>query len=485
MNRLILSLAIFICFTTCIATNLSAQDKGKGFKGFLKRAKDFVKGEKDSVINKATNKINNKVEGILKPTDSQSPGSTGNTNQTPTTNPSNNNGVSTATDTRSAINESAFTNRTTGGNKVPEGFSRLKIARNLAMDVKGKYPIGYEPKWRFISYNSKLKFNKEDLAHPTYNPPPSSFDLSIGDNKGKAVLRIKMYSLCECFADIVINDTLTVIGSAPQTFRLTNFQKIVNQMGSGEPCTSNFDDRYTGGGSQGQLTISANENGDLVMNIIIETYSKEWKQRGKYNSAKKQWDYSVIPSSVSYRYTANNITVDNEMSPEKIAAIIKAEDEAKQRRKDFLAKSKKQVDSLMALIPKKYAGTECRSCFSNSRDYSINPVTHEYVYVNSGNYAGSETDYNLSTSLVVKNKCNYPITFVGIQQLFDNERGYYYVDVTKKMEANYEYESQQGMFSYLFTSLMGANQDIYLQQEYSIPGATLNSVQWLKVIRTK
>jgi hypothetical protein len=485
MNRLVLSLAVFIFLNTCIVTNLAAQEKG--LKGVWKRAKRFAQGEKDSLLGSAGNKVNSKIDGIIKPTNDQSQGSTGNTNLPPSPSASQpaNNPVNASTATNSIINETVFANRITGERKVADGFSRLKIARNLALDVKGKYPIGYEPKWRFISYNSKLKFSKEDLAHPTYNSPPSSFDVSLGDNKGKAVLRIKMYTLCECFADIVISDTLGVIGTTPQTFQLTNFQKILNQMGTGEPCSSGFDDRYTGGGSQGQITLSANENGDIVMSMVIETYSKEWKKRGKYNSAKKEWDYSVIPSSVSYRYTTSNITVDNEMSPEKVAAIIKAEDEVKQRRKDFLAKSKKQVDSLIALIPKKYAGTECRSCFSNNRDYSINPVTHEYYYVNSGNYSHSETDYNLSTSLVVKNKCNYPITFVGIQQLYDSERGYYYVDVTKKMEANYEYEAQQGMFSYLFTSLMGANQDIYLQQEYSIPGATLNSVQWLKVIRTK
>jgi hypothetical protein len=485
MNRLVPLLAVFIFFNACIVTHVSAQDKG--VKGLWNRAKRFAQGEKDSLLGRAGNKVNSKVDGILKPTPDQGQGSTGSTTNPPPSagQPTNSPVNTTATATNSIIDESAFLNRISGGKKVAEGFSRLKIARNLALDVKGKYPIGYQPKWRFISYNSKLKFSKEDLAHPAYNSPPPSFDVSLGDNKGKAVLRIKMFSLCECFADIVISDTLAVIGSTPQTFQLTNFQKILNQMGTGEPCSSGFDDRYTGGGSQGQLTLSANENGDLVMNMVIENYSKEWKKRGKYNSAKKEWDYSVIPSSVSYRYTTNNITVDNEMSPEKVAAIIKAEDEAKQRRKDFLAKSKKQVDSLLALIPKKYAGTECRTCFSNNRDYSINPETHEYYYVNSGNYSHSETDYNLSTSLVVKNKCNYPITFVGIQQLYDSERGYYYVDVTKKMEANYEYEAQQGMFSYLFTSLMGANQDIYLQQEYSIQGATLNSVQWLKVIRMK
>ena len=231
------------------------------------------------------------------------------------------------------------------------------------------------------------------------------------------------------------------------------------------------------GGWAGKITLSANKNGDINMDLMLENYSAERKTR----------DGGSTPSQVSMRYIAKNITVENEMSAEKANGIIAAEKEAKQRQKDYIAKTTKQADLLQKEIAKKYPQAECRSCFYSSRGSYISSRTVDEYYVRSGDYAGSRTDYDLNTKTVIKNKCSYKLMFIGIQQLYDKERGYYLVEVTKTMEAGYNYSADQGIMSSLFTSLIGGGSEFNfsVQDKYAVNYATVNAVQWLKVIKAK
>lgn len=353
--------------------------------------------------------------------------------------------------------------------------TRIMISKNLLVDIKDKYPVGYNPKWRFVSYSSPLDFDVEDWVFPSTELKHGNMNIAIGDYQGKAVLRFPAYMSCDCYADITI-DSFTVLTPKPQTFKLTNFQKIINGRTTGEKCRSEYNYWYLTGGWEGKITLSADDNGNIKMAMVVESYTSEY-----HPSYQKE---AVMPQ-VYLRYKANNINIDNEMTAEKANKIITAENEAKQKQKDYLVNSKKQIDSLTKLIVKKYPGTECKSCFYRSRGYSVDPNTTNYYYVNSGNYAGSKTDYDLNTSLVIKNKCDYQITFIGIQQLYDENKGYYYKDVTKTMDAGYEYSVNQGMFTYALTSVLGMNSDFTIQDEYSIGAAFVNQVQWIRVIRNK
>ncbi|MEI9911616.1 MAG: hypothetical protein WDO71_19375 [Bacteroidota bacterium] len=60
---------------------------------------------------------------------------------------------------------------------------------------------------------------------------------------------------------------------------------------------------------------------------------------------------------------------------------------------------------------------------------------------------------------IIQNKCNYPLTFIGIQQLYDEQNGYSLTEVTKTMEVGFSYSSDQGMMSSIFTSLIGAGSE--------------------------
>lgn len=444
-------------------------------QSFWEKAKSRIQGKLDSLVNKKSNdaidKTTNKVFG--------------GTNNSAT---AQNAAATTDTSKKGAplntqILEKDLYQNTTNP-PLDSNNTIIMIGKNLLINIKGKYPEGYAPKWRrVVDTWTELDFDKEDYVNPTTYVKHQSKSIALSGYEDKAILAFNAFSGCDCYAEIKI-DKFTVLTEKPQVFRVTNFKKVLNGKITGEKCRASYNSSVLNGGLEGKITLAANNNGDVTMDLMIENYSEETKTQF-YDAATHGYPLKVHPPEVTYRYLVNGIILNNDMSAEKANEIIAAEKAAKQKQIDFVNNSKRQVDSLMKVIAKKYTGTECRSCFYRSRDYSIDPKTTDYYYVNGGGYAGSNTDYNMNTSLVIKNKCNYKITFVGIQQLYEEGKGYYYKDVTKTMDAGYQYSVQQGIFSFAFTSVLGMNKDFDLQEEYYIGGASLNSIQWLKVYRSK
>ena len=363
-----------------------------------------------------------------------------------------------------------------------ENDTRFRLSSNLFIDMKGKYPLGYFPKWRFINEKSRLKVTVENWMRPTSNVRYEDYPISIVTYNNKPVIRLHPFMGCECFADIVVKGNVAVINETPQTFQIANFRRILNERSTGEPCNSgtNWSNSWeTNGGLEGKITLSANENGDLLMDFMLENYSSDHKNM-KGDLTK--------PSQVSRRYIAKGITIENEMSPEKANDIVAKEKEAKERMKQYMAKMTKQSDSLQKVIASKYPQKDCKECFSRQSNSNLK-VTPTTIVTRNGygdiidTSPSSEWDINTKTD--IKNKCNYDLLFVGIQQLYDEQRGYYLVDVTKTMEKGYIYNSEQGMMGSLFTSLIGGGSEFNLavQDKYYPNSAMLGAVQWLKVIK--
>jgi hypothetical protein len=355
--------------------------------------------------------------------------------------------------------------------------TRFQIAKNLMIDIKGKYPNGYLPKWRFINYPSPLKFARENWINPTANLFYEDKNISMGDYGGKAVIRFKPHYNCECYADIIVKENFAVITGTPKVFEIGNFRKILNEMSTGEPCIGGFSNDWKAqGGWGGKVTLSANSNGNILMDFVLEEYSAD-HQKGK----------TFMPSQVSYRFRAKGTTVENEMSAEKATAIVVAEQEAKQRQKDYITKTTKQSDSLQKVIAKKYPQQDCRNCFSRNSDskLQITPTKTAYRDGYGDVYVESSTDWDINTKTEIKNKCGYGLTFIGLQQMYDEEKGYYLVEVTKTMEKGYNYISNQGAMGSLFTSLVGGGSEfnIKVQDKYYPNYATVGAVQWLKVVK--
>lgn len=370
---------------------------------------------------------------------------------------------------QTVISENDFIQSASFPEKDPNN-TRLRIAKNLMLDIKGKYPAGYNPKWRFVSYKSSLNFDVENYVVKRSSLGNENIAIALGDYKGKAMVRVGVCG--DCYAEIVTKDTINVLTATPQTFKLTNFQKIVNEKITGEKCrsASNF---WFQGGWEGKITLSTDENGDIKMDLMLEAFKPENR---------------FAEAGVSYRYIANNITVENEMTAEKANGIIAAEQEAKQRQKDYIAKTTKQADSLQKTIAKKYPQKDCRDCFSKNSNSSLQVTPTTTVYTNGyGDVVGtsSGSDWDINTKTEIKNKCGYDLTFIGLQQMYDVEKGYYLVEVTKTMEKGYDYRSDQGAMASIFTSLIGGGSEfnIVVQDKYYPNYATVGAVQWLKVIK--
>ncbi len=436
-------------------------------QGLLKKAKEKLNG----VVNNAVNTRRDKVERAIDSTvDEILNGSLSNSNIL--TGKSSN-----GRPNLSELRDEDF-NKNSGNPIYDEKNTRIPIAKNLMIDIKGKYPNNYLPKWRFISYTSALKFAREDWVNPSPNLVYQDKDIAIGDYGGKAVIWLKPYYNCECYADIIVKEDFAVITETPKIFELGNFRKILNGLSTGEPCISG----WTGyaawrgqGGWGGKITLSTNNNGDILINdFMLEQYTADYQDRKKF-----------IPSQVNYRFRAKGITVENEMSPEKANGIVKAEQEAKQKQKDYLNKTIKQADSLQKVITKKYTQKECKSCFYSSSGSYLTSQQVDYYYVESGDYARTKTEWGLNIKTEIKNKCSYDIKFIGIQQLYDEERGYYLKEVTKIMPANYEYNSNQGAMASLFTALLngGSEFNIKLQDKYYPSYASVGNIQWIKVVK--
>ena len=87
----------------------------------------------------------------------------------------------------------------------------------------------------------------------------------FADSKGLPVFGF-YYADALCIGDIIVPGGTTVLGPAPQTFELRNFRYV----GGGAGCAQTF----TGVRDwSGRLIMSANEVGDVTMDIFLNTYS--------------------------------------------------------------------------------------------------------------------------------------------------------------------------------------------------------------------
>ncbi|MEY4541612.1 MAG: hypothetical protein RLZZ306_3369 [Bacteroidota bacterium] len=367
--------------------------------------------------------------------------------------------------------------------KIPDKSSRntrIRLAKNLAIDVEGKYPDGYSPKWRFITYKSNLKFRIENIVKPKSVINYIDKPVYLGEYNNKAVLRLSPYHDCECYADIITKDSFALITSKPQIFEVANFRKIRDNKSIGEPCVSNSTFSPKGGWA-GKIKLSTDADANILMDLMLETYTAGGEDRFEKSkiTGRNQKVYNA-PTQVHFRYTVENIAVENEMSAKKAQEKLEAELEAKRKYADYMKKSKIQIDNLLKSIDRKYGGYDCRVCYERNSRYGTETVTN--VYRSQYGEIYKDYDQSIYNTMKLENRCNQEITIIGIKQIYSEESGYSFVDVSKKLPANFVQESKEGLFESLFTSLTGLDGDIKLRKEYSIESASVNSVQWIKVV---
>lgn len=179
--------------------------------------------------------------------------------------------------------------------ELKAGYSRIKIAENLVLDIQGIYAEGYKPQWKYInSYYAPFQFDFEDFVASRQLSKTANMSISISEYNGKAIVRFG-----DTYGEIDIKNSPALIRNEKQTFKIGNFKKIRGSLFTNENCGGG-NNIYYAGGLCGEISFSANEKGDLLIDLLVEIY----RLANRFK-----------PYGVSYRYTAKNILLENNFTP--------------------------------------------------------------------------------------------------------------------------------------------------------------------------
>ncbi len=378
--------------------------------------------------------------------------------------------------------------------------TRYGIAPNLLVDVPGTYPPGFAPKWDYVGEAKQITVQSEQFvaAHTLF--PTDNRGMSIGEYEGRAVLVFDVFGRGDyCVADIAVLRAPAVLSADPQTFRLTNFRNFENGQAT-QGLQENG--QYTGGGVDGEVTLSADRNGNLDMDFMIENYGLP----SRTNPA----------SPVTYRYSVNRKVLPNKMTAadaksaytakrkaeiaDSIASIPNAADLAREAQKEGLycyvdanAGEAQMNAALMQFLRSKYPGKENSNCMSR-RTESVpmtrqvpryDPQAHQDFYV--------EEHYTEITT-VLRNNCNKNVRIMGFSVGGVGKNGKRQFGLnTKVMRANYRYSFPRAsdnlagdmIASILFGGGMLADLDLRGIERggtFDIDEANISAVQYMRAI---
>lgn len=358
--------------------------------------------------------------------------------------------------------------------------TRVKFVGNILVDIEGKYPAGYAPSWNILKDYVLTQFITENLTLPNPRPRIETFPIKLAENNGKAYIITKSNS-GECYGEIVVKNDYSVISNTKQVFELANFKTILNERFSEEPCFRNTPNRYPFKDFAGRISLTSDENGDIISNFLLEINSEETVIPRQYNKETREMETDVPqPSQVIQNYKYSNVLYSNNMSAKKAMEKENAELEAKKKYENYIKTSQTQIANLMKVIDKKYTGYDCKTCYYRNSQYGTE--THRTKNVWSDGSVDYDTDYSINNTMVLKNRCSQEITFVGIKQLYSDDRGYYYEAVEKKWPANFYQESTEGLLMSIFTSMTGLDGDIRLSSAFDIDKARVGGIQWIKIV---
>lgn len=325
------------------------------------------------------------------------------------------------------------------------GYTRHSIAGNLSVDIKGNYPKGYAPLWNYVSQWAPLTFHVDNYIAARSLSPTESRNIVIGEYKGKAVLGFNALTSCDCIADIAIND-IALLTNIPQTFKVTNFRKLQNGIVTESNCTGNTNNIYTAGGFEGKITLSANENGDIEMSLLIENY----RLADRFS-----------PAGVSYRYAAQQVNIVNKNTVAHALNTVKqkweqaiadslARIEQERRRAENERNFELNIQHSLSKVAKAqnaYPGNY--ACLKEDReekvDYGIEyeTITEKFGTVDAAGNGRVDFDtyqrpvryaYTVKSE-GLRNTCNQATVIKGIRKLKSNRGTIYYEDASIRLAA--------------------------------------------------
>lgn len=318
--------------------------------------------------------------------------------------------------------------------EIKSDYTRFNIGENLALDIKGIYPNNFKPSWKNINGYSHIEFDFENYIASRLSPTEIN-DFSLYELKSKAMVYFN-----GCVGEVVINSQSVILSDEPKTFRITNFKNAYNMENN---CCNGKENIYRAG-LEGEITLSANENGDVKIKLVFEQY---------------RLADQFSPAGVSYRWTKNDLLVLNEMSVEKAIAIsniqrqnfikdslraIAMELKAKEDQKLFEIKIKNSYAKIYQ-VQKGYNNSQnCLKLYSGTRTETYTRYEETFVAVPSSSEPGRftemeskripVTDYRTVSFEGLKNNCKNSITILGIRKLKSDLGTVYYEDASIKLE---------------------------------------------------
>lgn len=314
----------------------------------------------------------------------------------------------------------------------PHGYTRVKIADNLAIDILGEYPAGYGPDWKHVRGYSTEVFKYSSYIGARQITKEAFGAFSIQSVRGKAVL---VYD--RRYGEIIIANNLALISSREQTFKVVNFKKIVGKTFTDEPAEGGAN-MYTDG-IEGKITLSSPNDGAIVLSLVVEYYRRASRSKN---------------AGVSMRYSLSNFAMPNNITTD--MAIAKVEQIRLNRIADSLGKIEAQKreearirqfeidikDSYAKVVKAQQALAKLdRNClgkfeseksvsyldyndtelspYDDPRDPFVKPrpkLKFETVYVEG-----------------VKNKCEHNVYIKGIEKRRSSLGTIYYIDQTIKL----------------------------------------------------
>lgn len=332
----------------------------------------------------------------------------------------------------------------------------VELTKQIFIQVPGEYPEGYEPKWiisrnymRMFSANDPFVVNVDDYLIGNVKKYKQPINPYVIEYQGESVLYFNT-SYCKCVAALDIPVEKLTLNNTPIRFGLKNFRKFAESSGDdpNAPCQGLFN--YTQGGWAGYITLSADSQGNMEMDIELQNFAAPKFRNG----------------IMTFRYYDTNVSIPLMMSADQAIAHKKREEQlAEEQRLAKIAREKEEAERERLLeieIKDSYkkvliqqanytnvAKSSCleeaygsRSSYEKERYYTT-PIYRPRYGANGeviGNdlVGGGEIAYRDKKILVsykaYKNICDHRVTILGISKKRSKKGTIYYEDASVYLE---------------------------------------------------
>ncbi|QHV95300.1 hypothetical protein [Spirosoma endbachense] len=331
------------------------------------------------------------------------------------------------------------------------------ISSQIFVPLPGTYPKGFEPRWSikadqwdkfFLKHKIALNLESNTTAKSVLLKEETA--IGIMDYQGRTVLRFDAIG-CKCVADLDLPAQKLTLNESPIRFGLSNFRKLqVNPADDpNAPCQNMAS--FTHGGWAGYITLSANSQSTITMDLLLENYSSPRYRNGM----------------LTYKFFGTNIAIPNQMTADQAIAVKKRDEEREeQRRLAAIAYEKEKEEkarqfelkiknSLSKVIKEQASFVHAGKSGCLKVDQGVNQVrsvdpgksfpVYRDIPTDDGSfkrvYAGeSRTEDQVTYTPVSykghRNTCSSPVTILGISKHRSDKGTIYYEDASIVLNSN-------------------------------------------------